>query len=451
MIYPQSITGRFRKTKDYAMVALLLIYFCCSWMRWDRGANIPNQAIMLDLPNRKAYLFAIEIWPDEAYYITGILILAALGLFFVTSLFGRIWCGYACPNTVFVDLFMKVETYFQGDRNARMKLDSEPMTNEKFKKKLYTHLCWLLIGFSFAFGWVCYFYDAPTLVKDIFHFKVSAGGLGWLLGLTFSTYLFAGWVREKVCIYMCPYGRFQSAMLDNDSSLVTYHKWRGEPRGKEKDAGDCIDCGKCVVVCPMGIDIRDGLQMACIGCGLCVDACNTVMPKLNRPLDLIAYDSTNSSKAKMEGSKLLKNYLSPKTFIFAAVFLVVSILIFTTLLNKPSFRFDVLRDRETLFTILPDGTVRNSYTLKLGNRTHEDEHLIIKVTGLEKALIKSQGEHENYRENVELTLSAESETSIKVFIKTEQNQSIKEKDIAFEITNDKNRIMYTKYTIFYYR
>jgi cytochrome c oxidase accessory protein FixG len=309
-IYSQSVSGLYRKIKDYSSYGLLLIYFGCSWIRWPRENGLPDQAIMLDLSNRKAYLFGIQIWPEEVYYIAALLILAALGLFFVTSLFGRIWCGYTCPHTVFIDLFIKVERFFQGDRNTRMKLDSQPLDFSKLVKKILTHVAWAWIAFGFAFGWVCYFYDAPLLIRDIASFQVTSGGKTWLIGLTVSTYIFAGFVREKVCIYMCPYGRFQSAMLDSNSSVVTYHDWRGEPRGKydpdNKALGDCIDCGKCVVVCPMGIDIRNGLQLACIGCGLCVDACNSVMQKLGQPLELIAYDSISSTNAKMKGERSSK-------------------------------------------------------------------------------------------------------------------------------------------------
>lgn len=453
MIYPQAIFGKFRKLKDYSMLGLLFIYFGSSWIRWDRGEHLPNQAILMDLPNRKAYLFSIEIWPDELYYITGLLIIAAIALFFVTSLFGRIWCGYTCPHTVFVDLFLKVEHYFQGDRNARIKLDQQPMDKEKFKKKFSTHITWLIIGFSFAFGWVCYFYNAPKLIHDILHLQVTAPALSWLIGLTLSTYLFAGWVRERVCTYMCPYGRFQSAMLDNNSNVVTYHDWRGEPRGNPKNSstGDCIDCGKCVVVCPMGIDIRNGLQMACIGCGLCVDACNSVMERIGKPLDLISYESITSTEDKKKGHKTHKKIFSLKTIIFIQVLIIVSGFTLHSLINKSTFRFDVLRDREALFTILPDGSIRNIYTLKMQNRRHEVEEIHIKVSNLPNAKIKTQGEGEIYLDSISLSLEPEQELEIKTFLKTDIKTNIKQKEIAFELVNGKNEIIQKKQTVFYFR
>jgi len=419
-IYPQSITGTYRSLRNYGAYFLLFIYFSCSWIRWHRGTGLPDQAILMDLPGRKAYLFGIEIWPEEAYYLAGILILAALGLFFVTSLFGRIWCGYTCPHSVFVDLFLKTELYFQGDRNARIKLDQEPWHKEKTQKKLATYGVWLVIAFSFAFGWVCYFYDAPSLARDIMHFKVESAGLSWLVGLTASTFLFAGYVREKVCTYMCPYGRFQSAMLDNDSSVVTYHPWRGEPRGKynpaDKALGDCIDCGKCVVVCPMGIDIREGLQMQCIGCGLCVDACNSVMERLDRPLFLIAYDSINSTLAKIKGEKPSRTILQFKTALFATIFIIVSGLMLYALAIKPEYKITVLRDRGALYTMLPDGSYRNNYIVKISNKTSLPKKMRLSATGADNIAIKIQGQHE-YSDSFTFILQAEDEIELEVFVK----------------------------------
>ncbi len=450
VIYSQSITGRFRNLRNYGAYVLLGIYFLSSWIRWDRGDNLPSQAILMDLPSRKAYLFGIEIWPDEAYYIAGMLMLGALGLFFVTSLFGRIWCGYTCPHTVFVDLFIKAELYFQGDRNARIKLDQQDWDNEKIKKKLFTHLTWLFISFSFAFGWVCYFYDAPKLAHDVFFFKVSSGGLAWLIGLTASTYLFAGFVRDKVCIYMCPYGRFQSAMLDNDSSVVTYHSWRGEPRGKFDEAGelgDCIDCGKCVVVCPMGIDIRNGLQLPCIGCGLCIDACNSVMEKLGRPLDLISYDSINSANAKRLGQPIKRSIFRLKTILFAIVFIVVTSVMLHTLINKSEFSVAIIRDRGALFTILPDGSIRNIYVLKIINRTPTDKNFTIVIDGIDDLMMKHDLDNEYSSNKLSIDVSAEREKEIKIFLKT--MKSFKEqKNIYFTVTDVHSNRQVQKETTF---
>jgi len=436
-IYPQSINGKFRQIKDYSGYVLLLIYFLGSWIRWDRGPNSPSQAVFIDLPDRRAYLFGAEIWPEEVYYIAGLLIMAALGLFFVTSLFGRIWCGYTCPHTVFVDLFVKVENYFQGDRNARMRLDTSDDDPNKFKKKVYTHICWLLISFSFAFGWVCYFYDAPKLLKDIITLEVSSGGMGWLTGLTASTYFFAGYVRQQVCIHMCPYGRFQSAMLDNDTSVVTYHDYRGEPRGKQVEdgkLGDCIDCGKCVVVCPMGIDIRKGLQLPCIGCGLCIDACDSVMQKLDRPLGLIAYDSVNSSLAKKEGSIISKNVFQLKTVLFLAIFSIVSCFMIYELATKEEIVAAIMLNRNALYTMLPDGSYRNTYTLKLYNKTSVNKTMKLEVSGPLDLSIKESSNNFYSVGDLDIVLEPQEEKTLTLYIKS-PHKSDDKIDIYFKITD----------------
>lgn len=451
-IYPQSISGKYRTIKNYSLVALLLIYFFSSWIRWDRGAYLPNQAIFMDLPNRKAYLFFIEIWPEELYYLAGILILAALGLFFVTSLYGRIWCGYTCPHTVFVDLFRKVEYFFQGDRNAHIKLDHSPWSRDKFLKKLYTHVVWLLLGFSFAFGWVCYFYDAPSLLRDIGAFNVHPAGLCWLVGLTASTYLFAGWVRERVCNQMCPYGRFQSAMLDKDSSVVTYHNWRGEPRGSynpdDKSLGDCIDCNKCVVVCPQGIDIRDGLQMECIGCGLCIDACNSVMEKLARPLYLIGYDSITSTYSKQHNLSTRRKIFSAKTTLFAIVFVIISGALLYALSIKAPYNMTIAHDRGSLFTVLPDGSVRNRYTIKIFNRSAASLNLKLQVLNLPKAKIKIQGLGE-YQDYYMLSIAPEEEKEVTLFIKVDERTFSSDQNlIYFSVSSEEPNYMKTIKSIF---
>ncbi|MCB1538827.1 MAG: cytochrome c oxidase accessory protein CcoG, partial [Alphaproteobacteria bacterium] len=262
-VYPKSIWGRFRRLK-WAVLALLLgLYYLAPFVRWDRGPNAPGQAILIDMPHRRAYWFWIEIWPQEVYILTGILIVSAVALFFVTSLFGRVWCGYLCPQTVWTDLYIWVEKQIQGDRNARMRLQEGPWTFERIFKTGLTHLIWLLIALMTGGAFVLYFTDAPTLVQNMLHFDVSTTTLGFILGLTFSTYLMAGFAREQVCTYMCPYARFQSAMFDKDTLIIGYDAKRGEPRGSFKKGaswegrGHCIDCTQCVQVCPMGIDIRN--------------------------------------------------------------------------------------------------------------------------------------------------------------------------------------------------
>ena len=316
-VYPQSVSGKYRSIKNSVNYALLFVYFFGSWIRWNREQGLPNQAIMIDLPARKGYFFGLQIWSDEIYYITIILILSALALFIFTTLYGRLWCGYTCPQTVFTDFFIKIETFFQGDRNNRIRLDESYLSKEKFIKKSLTYLTWLLLAFIFAFSWVAYFQDVFDLTINVINLDLTFSTKIWLISLTFATFIFAGFLREKVCIYMCPYGRFQSAMIENNTKLVTYNHYRGEPRGKqlEQKTGDCIDCFRCVLVCPTGIDIRDGLQMECIGCGLCVDACNEVMKKIGKEKNLILYTSFNALKNGLTDEKLIKKIFKVKNLL----------------------------------------------------------------------------------------------------------------------------------------
>lgn len=418
-IYPQKITGYYRNIKDCVLLLLLSIYFGGSWLRWERGTHYPNQALYIDLPGRRGYFFGIEIWPDETYYLTGALIMAALGLFFFTSLFGRLWCGYTCPHTVFVDLFVKIEHFFQGDRNQRMRLDQSPMTREKLTKKISTHLAWLLLSFAFAFGWVAYFYDAPTLFYDTLHANLSGTAVIWLTGIMLVTYILGGFARQRVCIYMCPYGRFQSAMLDNDTTIVTYHDWRGEPRSNSNNTekhGDCINCHKCVVVCPMGIDIRNGLQMACIGCGLCVDACNSVMEKIGSPLGLIAYDSANSTIAKKQGAKTTHPIFKIKTIIFAMIFFTVGSIMLSSLAFKKEITTSIIRSRGALFTMMPSGQIRNTYEVKITNRTLNDKKLLLTVTNLPQASFYIQNISGSYVTSYPIVIPANAEFDNNVFV-----------------------------------
>lgn len=394
-IYPRSVKGRYRRLKWAAIVLLLGIYYGTPWLRWYRGENVPDQAVLIDMPARRAYFFGIEIWPDEVYFITGILILAAIGLFFATSLLGRVWCGYACPQTVWTDLFIWVEEKIQGDRNKRMKLDQQGFSFERVWKKGVTHMIWLVIGLCTGGAWVFYFNDAPTLLAHIRHFDVPWSVGSWILALTGSTYLMAGYAREQVCKYMCPYARFQSAMFDKDTLVISYDEDRGEPRGKHKKGdswegrGHCIDCTQCVIVCPVGIDIRNGLQMECIACGLCVDACNDVMDRMELPRGLIRYDTQHNYEKRTEAKKTgatvkdKLHILRPRTYYYAAIMTVVSVLMLYGLIVRAPVELHAIQNRNPLFVKLSDGSIRNSYTLKILNKTHETRHFTLSVEGVE--------------------------------------------------------------------
>lgn len=386
-IYPRRVWGKFRKLKWLAMGVLLAIYYTVPWMRWNRGEYAPSQAVLIDVEHARAYFFGIELWPQEIYYIAGILILAAVGLFFVTSLLGRIWCGYACPQTVWTDLFVWVERIVQGDRNARMKLDASPWTANKIVKKSLTHLIWLIIGLCTGGAWVFYFNDAPTLAEHILHGELPWPVGGWIMGLTLSTYLMAGFAREQVCTYMCPYARFQSAMLDKETLIIAYDEERGEPRAKHK-AGDswegrghCVDCSSCVIVCPMGIDIRKGLQMECIACGLCVDACNNVMDKINLPKGLIRYATESNMPFRL---------LRFRSFWYAGIMAIVAGGMLYGLLTRTAMELTLIHDRNPLYVQLSDGQIRNGYTVSILNKTHENHLYQLNATGLEQSVLRVQ-------------------------------------------------------------
>lgn len=395
-VYPKRVWGKYRKLKWIVMIATLGLYYIAPFLRWDRGPNAPDQAILIDLPARRAYWLNIEIWPQEVYILTGILILAAIALFFVTSLLGRIWCGYLCPQTVWTDLFVWVERIIQGDRNARRKLHNAPWSLNKIYKISLTHFLWLVIAFVTGGSFVLYFTDAPTLIHNLITLNlsdISAPVMGFTAGITISTYIMAGFAREQVCTYMCPYARFQSAMFDKDTLIIGYDEERGEPRGKKKkdeswdNRGDCIDCTACVQVCPTGIDIRNGLQMECIACGLCIDACNDIMDKIDRPRGLIRYDTTNHMEAEVKGGEEKFKFLRARTYYYSTIMAIVGCIILYTLINRAPIELHVLHDRNPLFVLLSSGEIRNGYTFKILNKTHDHKTYSLSIEGLENATL----------------------------------------------------------------
>ncbi len=422
-VYPRSVSGLFRRLKWAALIVLLAIYYIVPWIRWDRGPDAPDQAVLADMAGRRLYFFFIEIWPQEIYYLTGLLVLSAVALFLITSLAGRIWCGYACPQTVWTDLFMWVERKIEGDRSERIRLDKGPFTLGKLQKKLMKHGAWLLIALLTGGAWVMYFTDAPTLVHDLLHFQASAQSVFFIGLFTATTYLLAGWAREQVCTYMCPWPRFQSAMIDEDSLIVTYEAWRGEPRGaKRKDEswdgrGDCIDCKACVHVCPTGIDIRDGLQMECIGCGLCVDACNTIMEKIGRPTDLVTFDTHNNQVCRAAGNSGKYKLIRPRTIIYALILVVVSGVMLGGLILRPRLDISVLRDRAPLFVTLGDGGIRNGYTFKISNMTRETKEYKLALAGVPQATLSVVGQDAAHQE-IDLTARPDTVTTYRIYVRT---------------------------------
>ena len=398
-VYPKAVKGPVRQAKWIILLLCLGLYYTVPLLRWDRGPALPNQAVLVDIANGRLFFFFIEIWPQEIYYLTGLLVLAAIGLFAATSLFGRVWCGFACPQTVWTDLFMWVERLVQGDRNARIKLDQQPWTGEWVRKKAITHAAWLGIAAATGGAWIMYFNDALAMTPRFF---TGQAGLTvyFFFGLfTFTTYLLAGWAREQVCTYMCPWPRFQAAMLDEASLVVSYRDWRGEPRGKLKEAGhgDCIDCHACVHVCPTGIDIRDGQQMECIGCGLCIDACDDIMARLDRPRGLIGFETLVNlaasqaaaaplppGPARMEAgmaARQVPKLIRPRTIVYAAVLGLVLAVMGGSWALRETISLAVIRDRAPLFVSLSDGGIRNGYALKLGDKTRGAKALTLVLDG----------------------------------------------------------------------
>lgn len=436
-IYPKRVWGKYRKIKWIVMIVTLGIYYLAPFIRWDRGPNAPDQAILLDLTHARAYWFWIGIWPQEVYILTGILILAAIVLFFVTSMLGRVWCGYFCFQTVWTDLFVWVERIVQGDRNKRKKLQEGPWTFQKIWKLALTHFLWLVISWCTAGSFVLYFNDAPTLVRSFFEFDVSITVLGFIGGLTFSTYLMAGFAREQVCTYMCPYARFQSAMFDRDTLIIGYDDKRGETRGKHKKGeswegrGHCIDCTACVQVCPTGIDIRDGLQMECIACGLCVDACNDIMDKVDLPRGLIRYDTVNHMEAEVKGGDEQFKFLRPRTLYYTIILTLVASLMIGALVTRSELELHVLHDRNPLFVQLSNGEIRNGYVVKILNKTHEHKTYAITLDGLDGAKINVGAT--GYIDSETLYVPADSVGSYHLFVSADVEPA-KPRDITFTLT-----------------
>ncbi|GIX09269.1 cytochrome c oxidase accessory protein CcoG [Elioraea sp.] len=412
-VYPARVHGRFRRFKWAFLVFALAVYYLLPWLRWHRPGDAPDQFLLIDLVGRRFYLGPLEVWPQEIYLVTFLLIFSAIALFLVTSLFGRVWCGFACPQTVWTDLYMWVERRIEGDRNARMRLDQGPRNGAYWTKKVTKHAIWLVIAAATGGSFVLYVQDAPTAVRAIFTGQAGAWTYTFVGILTFTTYALAGWAREQVCTYMCPWPRFQAAMLDTQSLVVTYRAWRGEPRGKHKQGeswdgrGDCVDCRQCVHVCPTGIDIRDGQQLECIGCGLCIDACDAIMDKVGRPRGLIALDTLADMQAceravagvppgprRVEIAAAAHTPLKlirPRTLIYAAVLGLVGLLMLGTLAMRETTELAVLRDRAPLFVTLADGSVRNSYTLKIVEKRHHDRTLTLHLDGLPGATLAGLG------------------------------------------------------------
>ena len=429
--YPRFLNkGTFRQVKWVVMGILLAVFWGGSWLRWDRGPGAPNQAILIDMPGRRAYFTFIEIWPQEVYYLTGLLILAALGLFFISALWGRVWCGFTCFQTVFTDLFVWIEELFEGKRNVRKALDEAPWSANKIVRKSGKIAVWTLLSLAVGVGFVLYFDNAPTAFIEIVTAQASSTMYGTIALLAVFTFVMAGLAREQVCIYMCPYSRFQSAMFDEHSLIVSYEAWRGEPRGRLAgaakgkpveeafaDRGHCVDCTLCVQVCPTGIDIRDGSQLACIGCALCVDACNSVMDQLNLPRGLISYDSSLNQSHRSRGLAPVKPHpLRPRTLVYIAILSLVSAVMAYGLTSRKTFDINVLHERTPVYVQVSGNRIRNGYTFKILNMMRDETKFRVSIEDVDNISMTIIGEAAEDVRDMELTVAGDSVGTYHMFL-----------------------------------
>ncbi len=424
-VVPKRVKGPFRRFKWAVMAVLLAVYWGVPWLRFDRGPFAPDQAVLIDLPGRKAYFLWFEIWPQEIYIVTGLLVAMAIGLFFVTALLGRVWCGYACPQTVWTDLFMTVERWLEGDRAQRLRLAKAPWTAAKLLRRAAKHGVWLIIAMATGGAWILYFNDAPTALPAVFTGAGGAGVYTAIAVLTATTYLLAGWARETVCTFMCPYARFQSAMFDRDTLVVSYRALHGEPRGKHKagdgwtDRGGCIDCRQCVEVCPTGIDIRDGLQMTCISCGLCIDACNGIMDKIGRPHNLIGYDTERNLTLGALGQPRQWRFVRLRTVGYFLVFALAGLAVLWSLVARSPLEASVLADRTPLYVQLSNGDLRNGYILKLLNKSNQPQHITLSLDGLEGGRLTVLDHEAEAQPRLEL--APDTVAALRLFVRLQRN------------------------------
>ncbi|MEM8879773.1 MAG: cytochrome c oxidase accessory protein CcoG [Pseudomonadota bacterium] len=427
-VFPKRISGRFRNLKWGVMIVTLGIYYLTPWIRWDRGPNLPDQAVLIDMANRRFFFFWIEIWPHEFYFVAGLLIMAGLGLFLFTSALGRVWCGYSCPQTVWTDLFFTVERWIEGDRNARLRLWKAGWDVRKVRLRVTKWLVWIMIAIATGGAWVFYFADAPTLLVQLVRLEAPMVAYTTIAILTATTFVFGGFMREQVCIYMCPWPRIQAAMMDEDTITVAYREWRGEPRGRGKrrramaeraiadshaagardgvravpepahdQLGDCIDCHACVNVCPVGIDIRDGQQLECITCALCIDACDEIMDKTGQPRGLIDYLALTDEQAERAGNAprpIWHHILRPRTMIYTTLWSAIGVALVVMLFIRTPLDITVAAVRNPQFVTLSDGSIRNAYDIRIRNMTgeHSEFHVSLRSDDILRLELEGQSD-----------------------------------------------------------
>jgi cytochrome c oxidase accessory protein FixG len=394
-IYPRKVTGLFARWRWGFVFLTQIIFYGLPWLEWGE-----RQAVLFDLGARRFYIFGHVLYPQDFIYLTGLLVISALSLFLFTAVAGRLWCGFSCPQTVYTEIFLWIERKIEGDRNARMRLDASPMSANKFARKGAKHLVWITVALWTGFTFVGYFTPIRTLWGEAFTLSFGPWEWFWVNFYALATYGNAGFLREQVCKYMCPYARFQSAMFDKDTLIVSYDANRGEPRGSrsrkadpaELALGSCVDCNLCVHVCPTGIDIRNGLQYECIGCAGCIDVCNTVMDRMNYPRGLIRFTTQNAEAKGWGRAEILRHIVRPRVLVYTTVLLTLTVVVLTSLVVRTPFKVDVVRDRAALSRIVAGGKLENVYRLQIMNATEQPQRYRISATGLEGLAIASEAE-----------------------------------------------------------
>ena len=389
-IYPRAVHGWFARWRWTMVWITQGIFYGLPWLQWNG-----RQAMLFDISQRRFFVFGLVLQPQDLIYLAALLIISALVLFFFTAVAGRLWCGYSCPQTVYTEIFMWIERKVEGDRGARMKLDKGATDARKIRLKATKHALWIALALWTGFTFVGYFTPIKTLWGEVWSASLGGWQTFWILFYGFATYGNAGWMREQVCKYMCPYARFQSVMFDQDTLIITYDGSRGEPRGprnksvdyKARGLGDCVDCGICVQVCPTGIDIRNGLQYECIGCGACVDGCNQVMAKMGYPKGLIRYSTENALRKHLDSGQIARRMVRPRVLIYTSILLVVTIAAAFTLVERKPVKVDVVRDRG-LMSRTDSEEVQNVYRLQLMNTQEKATRFTISVSGIEDAELK---------------------------------------------------------------
>lgn len=394
-IYAKSVTGVFNTWRWIFVWLTQIIYYGLPWLPWNG-----RQAVLFDLESRRFYIFDLVLYPQDFIYLTGMLVISAYSLFLFTAVAGRLWCGYACPQTVYSEIFMWIERKVEGDRGERMRLDKSDFGAVKFGRKFAKQTLWIMFALWTGFTFIGYFAPIKTLFVSVASLSLGPWQTFWILFYSFATYGNAGFMREQVCKYMCPYARFQSAMFDKDTMIVTYDIERGEPRGvrtkknQDQPLGDCVDCGQCVQVCPTGIDIRKGLQYECIGCAACIDACDSVMDKVGLPKGLVKYSTENGMSNKWTREQIIRRALRPRVLIYTSILLTILAAVIISLNIRVPLRLDVIRDRGVMARIVEQGKIENVYRLQIMNASEFTQHVRLSVQGMNGVELATPAEYD---------------------------------------------------------